>query len=746
MLTKTQNIIRRSRILKKIYFSISKSASSLRMISKILALLITLGSTTTLGNWQTYTNANIINDMAISQNRLYCATNGGLVILDSIWDEISFKRIFTNTEGLPQNQLLCLARDKINNLWLGTTGGLAIYNQQTQALQTYRHSALPTKIRSILIVIDTILLASENGFYLIDTRGTPNQPTDDQILSFRMVTHPQLLSDDVLAFANTDSFYWVGTDRGLMRLSRHAVLDTSLWNSYPHPFGDSVLAMAVIFDTLYIATESGIAKFNGSQFIPVLSLPTPVKDMTYRANKFYLATEKGLIRYDFTRVDTIWQEPTKSLLAIDSLLFCGMGGEPDWGHGLRIISDTTDTIFKYYYAPGLASNSVFSVITDNFGSIYACHDLQALSRLSSDGQWSIFYSPLYKARVLAKDSHNRIWLGHFSHRGGLSYFDPKTLSWGLLQWGEYTPRNIINALGIDRNDTKWVWSVRNNFGIVGAIDSLNNQIEFNFSITSPPGRPGCYEFAFDSKNRVWLGTHEGLLMFDYRGTLFNPTDDTWVIFKESAGLPGIEVVSVAIDAKDRVWVGTANGAGVLAEGKFTIINPPFSKDIKKVRVDDWGNIWFLTASGLSSYDPHTQTWTEFNQGNSEIIPNPDPLNLTNFYTCLHIDNRNGFLLVGTQSGLSRFELRDSAEPSLPAVRVFPNPCIKGLHNGVNLESLPRDSKVFIYSLSGKFLTELLVNPSNHRAFFDSRDYSAGIYLVVIVTPSGTRVEKFAIVH
>jgi len=693
------------------------------------------------GQWHTYTNANFITDMTVIQNKIYCATTGGLSIFNK--DTQSFVQVLTNTDGLPQNQCLCLTQDKAFNLWVGTDGaGLFIFNPQNQIIQTYKQSELPTRVKAIFISSDTILVGSENGFYVINTNGTYLIPDDDQVFHFTKSTYPQMLSDNILSFAATDNF-WIGTKRGLVRLNRN--LDTL--TPYPHPFGDSVQAMIVIRETLFIATEAGIAKFNGTGFDTVLSLQTPTQDLAFLNDNFYLAADKGLLRYNRQTIDTIWKEPTQCLL-IDSLLYCGMGGGKDWGWGLRIVSGTLDTLWNIFYATGLISNIVFSAISDNSGNIYVCHNSEGVSRLLNNGTWQYLASPLPGIRVTAKDSQNRIWFGHFSFTGGLSFFDPQTDTWGTIKFGQSTPRNIINALGIDRYDTKWVW---NGDGKVVALDANGNEIDFsNLGIGAPPGREGSYEFAFDSKNHVWLGTIQGLLMLDYRGTLFNPADDSWAIFTKQSGLPGIEVVSIAIDFKDRVWIGTAEGGAVIDNGEVSVINTQnsqiLSNDIKKVRVDDWGIVWFLTARGLSRYNPNTRKWTNYTQGNSQIIPNPDPLNLTNFYTCLHIASQKGFLLVGTQAGLSKFELEDTFEPSFQTVRVFPNPCIKDFHQGVTFDSLPTGSRILIYSLSGKLLTELQVNRASHQAFFDAEDCQSGIYLAVIISPFGNKVEKFAIIR
>ncbi len=682
----------------------------------------------TFGQWHTYTNTNFINDITHFQDKLYCATKGGLTIFDK--DTQAFVQVITNTGGLPQNQCQCLAQDRTNNIWIGTDGaGLVIFEPQNQIFHSYRSSEISPRIKCILICSDTILVGSENGFYVIDTRGTFLSPEDDQIIRYTKSSHPELVSENILSFAVTDRF-WIGSKLGLNSLNRN--LDTI--KPYPHPFGDSVQAMTVISDSLFIATEAGIAKFDGSGFDTILSLSTPVQDLAYHWNNFFLATDKGLLRYNRQVIDTIWKEPTQKIL-IDSLIFCGMA----WA-GLRMLSDTLDTLWNEFYLYGLISNNILSLITNNIGDIYVCHGGQGLSRLSSNSNWTHLYSPLYSARILTKDSKNHIWLGHFSYTGGLSFYDPEVDTWGIIQFGLSTKRNIINALGIDRNNTKWIW---NGFGVIVAVDTNSNEIEFNLGIASPPGREGSYEFAFDSKNRVWLGTIQGLLMLDYNQTLFNTSDDRWETFTQ---FQGNEIVSIAIDYKDRVWIGTASGGGVLNNGEFTSINPPLSNDIKKVRVDTWGIVWFLTARGLSRYDPHTRKWTNYTQSNSQLIPNPDPLNITSFYTALHIDDQNGFLLVGTQAGLSRFDLQDAIQPSISAIRVFPNPCIKEIHEAVTFDSLPLNSKIYIYSLSGKLLTELYVNQYNHQAFFDIKDCSSGIYLAVIISPLGTKVEKFTVIQ
>ncbi|MDH5186382.1 MAG: hypothetical protein OEW70_04880 [candidate division WOR-3 bacterium] len=710
---------------------------------KLLCLLLPVICSQVLafGQWQTYTNANFIYDITAIQNKLYCATKGGLTIFDKETQAVI--QVLTNTDGLPQNQCLCIAKDDSNNLWIGTDGaGLVIFEPQNQIFQSYRSSQFPTIIKCILISSDTILVGSDNGFYVINTRGTFNLPDDDQIIHFIKSTHPELMSDNILSFGATD-YFWIGTNRGLVSLNR----DLDTLNSYSRPFGDSVKAMTVISDTLFIATERGIARFNGTGFEPVLNLATPVQDLAFHLNSFYLAADDGLFRYSQQRIDTIWKEPTQCIIT-DSLLFCGMGGAKDWGFGLRVLSDTIDTLWKNFYSIGLITNNIFSLVTNNMGEIYACHNAQGLSRLSTYGYWIHLYSPLYGARVLAKDRENRIWLGHFSLAGGLSFYDPQADSWGIVQWGESNKRNIINALGIDHKDTKWVW---NGFGVIVAIDASSNQIEFpNLGIAPPPGRDYGYEFSFDSKDRVWLGTTQGLLMFDYKGTLFNPGDDEKKVYTEFSGLPSPEIVSVAVDTKDRIWVGTANGAAVLDNEKVSIINTQnsqiLSNDIKKVRVDNWGIVWFLTARGLCRYDPHTRRWTNYTQSNSQVIPNPDPMSLTNFYTSLYIDDVHRFLLVGTQAGLSRLNFESIYEPTFSSIRVFPNPCIKGIHEGVTFDSLPSNSKILIYSLSGTLLTELLVNQEYHQAFFNAQDYPSGIYLGLILSPAGKRVEKFAIIR
>lgn len=313
--------------------------------------------------------------------------------------------------------------------------------------------------------------------------------------------------------------------------------------------------------------------------------------------------------------------------------------------------------------------------------------------------------------------------------------------------GEHDYRNVIAGLGVDRHDTKWVF---NQAGTIIAIDSSDDQEVFAVPGVLPPNG-GAYDFAFDAQDRVWFGTMNGLAMIDYRGTLHDPSDDSFAFFTTSTN-----VQSVAIDPDGRPWIATSQGGGVLINGSFTMYTTAtpgiLSNTVSRVRIDTWGNVWFLTDKGISLFDPHRQRWSQ-PDNNRGLIPNLSQRNA--FYTWLQLDENRRTALIGTLAGLSKFTFSETPESTLRAVRIYPNPFVRGSHAEILFDSLPSSrTQIQVFTLAGELVAESGTDPSApfyldqiyHKARWTPGNVASGLYLAVVLTANDRQVYRLAIVQ
>ncbi len=727
-----------------------KTQNSKRKINlRIIFVWFFVFISSVFAEWKTYTNTNFINDIIGDSSYLYCATKGGLTIFSRA--ENQFRDVYTNIDGLKTNRISCLIFDKIGKIWLGTYRGIAIFDPSTKKIEIYdRFDEITQSIITCLNCSgDTVLVGTQNGLFVIDTKGTSSFSDDNIIIPML----PSGCSQNIFSLKVSNDF-WIGVCPGVVKLNRN--LQTFI--TYLHPFGDSVKAMIIISDSLYLATERGIARYNGAVFVPILNFPENyvVFDLKYTDDKFfYIATTGGLLQYDWQNTSFVLNEEPRKIFISDGV-WVGVGGLLWFGGGLRYYHNN---IWQSYWSAGLASNNVSCTISDGDGIIYAMHyptqtnNYKTISYKKIGEDWRLLYDIIIDNYIAAVDKNNYIWFGHWLLNGGLSRYnpypisntyDPQNDSWYAKTWAEH--RGVIAALGIDNNDVKWIYN-QYEYRPIMAIDVDGNEVEFNIEGVLSSSQGG-YEFAFDSQNRVWLGASTvGLVMIDYNNTLSDFSDDTYKIYR----LPHQEEVnSIAVDVQNRIWCATVEGAAVLEGDSFRIYNTNntqnqlLSNKVVRVKTDSWGNVWVLCINGLSQYNIYTKKWISYTPENCSIIPNID--NDEKFYRWLFIDEQRGFLLISTKEGINQFYYSVSAPESLVNIRIYPNPFIVSEHQVITFDSLPTSAVIKIYTMDGKFITELKPNRNFAGIRWEPDRLQSGIYFAVVRTDQKTQIAKFAIIR
>lgn len=232
-------------------------------------------------------------------------------------------------------------------------------------------------------------------------------------------------------------------------------------------------------------------------------------------------------------------------------------------------------------------------------------------------------------KCILKDKKGRLWLG--TDGGGLNLLqedgsfraykhdpkDPKSL-----------PNNLIIAVYEDAQENLWVSTYQ---GGLSKLDKEKGNFENilqgmdSTSLTSG----SISVMREDSNGHFWLGTwYDGIYLFD-RATKkfenFRPNEN------DPASLTDLGVFEVYEDKRGSLWIGTQNGLNLFNYNTKTFThyfyekrkkNTESSNCINSISEDKNGNLLLGTTSGLKIFDPFKSTFETYSKENglpSDIV-------------------------------------------------------------------------------------------------------------------------------
>lgn len=389
----------------------------------------------------------------------------------------------------------------------------------------------------------------------------------------------------------------------------------------------------------------------------------------------WIATEEGLARFDGVRFVVFDKENTPGLRSnqisalvsdTDNTLWIGTsGGGLSKFHGGQFTNFTT--------RDGLSSDTILSLYNDRKGSLWIGTDGRGLNRLQGHhfSKYGVANGlPDETVFAIAGGSDGSIWIG--THRGLSKLENGKTTTYtkkdGLVD-------DYVKALQVDHSGA--VWAGTN----TGGVSCLKGNQFSNY--TKEKGLPSnsIWSIYEDSIGTIWVGTIDGGLSRYRNGAFSNystqkglPFDrilaffedgegDLWVgtggagllSFKDGLftttsareGLSNNVVLPVFQDHEGAIWIGT-NGSGLnrLKDGRvstFTTRNGLSGDIVLSIAEDADNNLWVSTRKGLNRI--RNGKVTVFNQAHG--LPGDIVL-------CLYRD-KEGVLWAGSRGGLSRFD-------------------------------------------------------------------------------------------
>lgn len=307
-------------------------------------------------------------------------------------------------------------------------------------------------------------------------------------------------------------------------------------------------------------------------------------------------------------------------------------------------------------------------------------------------------------------------------------------------------RTRISGLAFDEDNNLWVA----NHTAERPISVLKNNGEWQSF------RPDCnvteiHQMAIDQSGFKWFVTSSsssGLLVFD-EGEMDNPGDDRCRVFtSNNSNMPTNLANCVAVDLDGDVWVGTAQGI-VIFECGNSAFNEQCRGTLRVVELDGFGAFLLSTQEVQSiAIDGANRKWVGTKNGVFLLSPTGEeqiahfttdnsPL-FDNNITDIAINQETGEVFIGTDKGIISYQsdATQGGRVNSSNVEVYPNPVRPEYTGPIAIKGLARDANVKITDINGRLIYE--TEARGGQAIWDGMDYNgrraaSGVYLVFSTT-------------
>jgi len=310
------------------------------------------------------------------------------------------------------------------------------------------------------------------------------------------------------------------------------------------------------------------------------------------------------------------------------------GNEVWWATSGGVVKlDKSDgTYVKYTTIDGLVSNNVLSAALDHEGNLWFGTD-EGVMRY--DGSiWTTYTKEDGLAEnyvcTIAVDQNGNIWCGGYvplpptssaiSCSAGVSRYDGK--EWRIFNETDGLVSNFVHVITTDINGNVWFGT-----GIGASRYDGKSWQTFNRKngLAGDGMYEGIYDIATDQKGNVWLVTYEGIYRYDGQNlSIYVSKSEPAPEGQAIVVVGGRRCSAMAVDRKGNLWLGDKmdihfwlSGGSSLEDhynyhgvsrydGEtwhyYTTTDGLASNNVRAIKEDEDGNLWFATDKGVNCYD------------------------------------------------------------------------------------------------------------------------------------------------
>jgi ligand-binding sensor domain-containing protein/serine phosphatase RsbU (regulator of sigma subunit) len=483
-----------------------------------------------------------------SRSLIWIGTNGGGV---AQYDGYSFYTLSENN-GLVGNQVNSIAEDNLGRIWFGTNKGVSAFDGKTISdfsekifkgyvdklyfdkkgflwILTANSGAIRTNPNDIGSGKETFGLSSGlktntfidivednfGRFWLVSDHGLVVFSPDQSKKEIRIGIET-ILPDDQVSSIDTGSVneMWIGTRNSGVFLLQYDSLSCELKRSYNSYFDN--------IDDNIVAVRSDI---NGNVWLGT--------------------DDNGLIYIDYPFVKTLTKDNGLGSNQITDILKDKEGnvwiGTVD--QGVKVFSGWQ--FVHYDTQSGLPDNSINSLAQD-FSDNYWCSGNTGLFRIiRRNDQIKVSnvllpeeYSEM-EISCIVFPSADEVIFG--TTKNGILWIKNNAIN--LINAEKGLPGNQVNSIYIDAENKIWV-------GTQNGLAKIDNGLIVDISKSNAVFESGVNSITSDDNGTIWVGTNQGIVGY---------LNDSVVILNEENGLKYPRVNSVLTDNYSNLWIGTMGG-------------------------------------------------------------------------------------------------------------------------------------------------------------------------------------------
>ncbi|MDA3885481.1 MAG: hypothetical protein PF638_07815 [Candidatus Delongbacteria bacterium] len=626
-----------------------------------------------IGDWKTFCSISQGNDLISSNNKIYVATDGGMLEFNGVENNI-----YDTDNGLYKINTTAVASDFRNIIWAGHSDcSISLFDENGNSVGflndieeygSYELNHIYSSDNYVYVATDQILvrysynstfnkydvtdsnlmtgnvsdiIVHEGNIYMSTTSGIYMIPESNQNIGY-LDNWTLLTGFDTSTIVN--KFLKLG--QSILALSSNGIysIDANIATKESIDDGAEILWGAVLNSELYYTVKSGgvvhykkISSLLEGTEIDVFSVNDKFAERFIIVNNIiYYISKFGFSSYSMTDLSTTdysFNLPAEK--------------------GIKKIKVTQDNS-KLLYLTSRGFRE-FDIFTEKFREEYYTG------------------AKLWQGIDILEDNSNNIYVttwstGVFKFNKDYNFETRLTFGSAILPPSPYYPYATHPGICKDKTGNLWI----TNFGNLDQ-DSTIVKIETDGTVIpfTLPNYQSPYNIFVDDNDWVWIGSSSQ--QFNERDGLgVSMVQENSLIINNFTGLGGI--IDINKDSNGLVWIGTNNGikyidmnyanpnepSDIVDSDIISIVEGPVGNMIYDIEVSEINEKWFATDKGVSVLSQDNIRWRHYvpksyrdgGRLEGDVIYSALP---DNAITDIELDSKNGIAIFSSYNGITLFE-------------------------------------------------------------------------------------------